>query len=167
VASPDVQRFPVNSAASNVVIGLALVPGIAALCAAFYYFEHKQILLGAAAGVGFLVILMPAGLLARRLGKEIEVSDDGIREIDRAGRVVAIRWDEPHQLTHKTTTVRRIGVPMMRVTQVTIVAAGRKIAFSAQRGGAVGAAAQLSGNTAMTAASDAVDRVIALSAKHL
>src|SRR4029079_17340601 len=108
----DAQRFKVNSIASNVVIGLALLPAIPALCAAFYFFERGDILFGIAAAVGFLAILMPAGYAARQLGKDIEVSDVGIREIDRRGRAVEIRWAEPHELRHQTTVVRRAGMPM-------------------------------------------------------
>jgi hypothetical protein len=161
---PGAIRFKVNSASSNVVIGVALLFALAPICFAFGMLDRGEYLYALTGLAAFVGILAPAGMLARTLGADIEVDDEGIRRIDSKGRVVSIRWSEPHELEHETVVVQRMGVPMSRVTKMKVTAAGRTIRFSATYGGATGAAARLAKNADLTSAGPGVERAIALSA---
>ena len=164
---PTPLRFPVNSKASNVVIGVALIPAIALLAGTFSWFEAGRTGLGVAAAAGFLVIMMGAGLAARRLSREIEVTEEAVREIGRDGKVTSIRWDEPHQLKVENHKVRSKGVTATGHARVVITAADRRIAFStATKAGMMAVAAALPGGKSINVPDAAIARMVELSERH-
>ena len=69
-----------------------------------------------------ILLLMPAGLWARKLSREIEIDERGIRET-RDGQLVDIRWDEPHELTHEVRVVKNKGLTVSGQARVTVRAA--------------------------------------------
>jgi hypothetical protein len=148
-----------------VVIGIAMVPAILLLCVAFTMFERGRVGLGAAAAAGFLGILMPVGLVARRLQREIEVDETGMRELRRGEQVTAIRWDEPHTLTHRTVTYRKTFVPVGGTIFVTLTAGDRTIKFSTTaKVGIVGLAGRMPRANDLRDGAEAVARAVELSA---
>jgi hypothetical protein len=163
---PTPLRFPVNSKASNVVIGVALIPAIALLAGTFSWFEAGRTGLGVAAAAGFLVIMMGAGLAARRLSREIEVTEEEVREIGRDGKVTAIRWDEPHALAIDTQKIKRSVVTATGHARVVITAADRRIAFSTPtKAGMMAVAAALPGGRSISIPDAAIARMVELSAR--
>jgi hypothetical protein len=161
---PGVLRFRVNSRASNVVIGVLMIPAIGLLAGAFTWFEGGRVGLGVAAAAGFLACAAGAGLAGRRLQREIEVTDDEVRELAR-GEVTAIRWDEPHALTVDERAVRRTGVTVTGHARVVVTAAGRRIAFSTPTAaGMLGVAAKLPGGKELATPGAAIARMIECSA---
>jgi hypothetical protein len=149
-------RFRVNGAASNVIIGIAMVPAIALLCLAFGLGLTP---LGLGCGGGFLAILMLAGLIARGRQRELEVDERGIRE---PARGIEIRWNEPHTLDHQTRTVTRLGVPMTSMHRIAIAAGDRQLRFSVlAKGGVTGLAARMPNASDLRAGDDAVTMILA------
>jgi hypothetical protein len=163
---PSPLRFPVNSKASNVVIGIALIPAIALLAGAFTWFESGRTGLGAGAAAGFIAIMMGAGLAARRLSREIEVTEEEVREIGRDGKVTAIRWDEPHELSVDNQKIRSKGLTATGHARVAITAEGRRIAFSVStKAGMMAVAAALPGGKSIGIPDAAIARMVELSAR--
>jgi hypothetical protein len=156
-------RFRVNSTKSNIVIGVAMVPAIALLCVAFAMGDRGEIGLAVAAGVGFLAVLMPAGLWARKLAREIEIDERGIREGN-----VEIRWDEPHELTYEARVARNKGIAVSGQAIVRVRAGEREIAYrTLTRTGMVGIAAKVGKGGELVEGADATEQAIAHSTAAL
>src|SRR6187551_3136394 len=96
-----------------------MVPALVCLAGAFSFFESGRSGLGAACAVGFLALIMGAGLAAQKLSRHIEVTDAAIRE-ERGGKLIEIRWDEPHDLVSETRVAKRAGVAMVGNTRLSV-----------------------------------------------
>jgi hypothetical protein len=158
----DPIRFRVNSGASTAVIAVALVPAIALLCLAFALVFKGDAVLGAVCAAGFLGVIIPAGLMARRLGCEIEVSDLAVRRLHSSGKVIEIQWAEPHRIEVKKVRLGRSGIAAQETTQLHVRAQDRTISFTAITGGAIGAGMRLAKNNEIAAAARGVARALEL-----
>ena len=156
-------RFKVNSRASNVVVGFGLVPAIGLLAAAFMLFERGDAGLGAGCAIGFLAVITASGLVARRLSREIEVTNDAIREHRRNGTVTEIRWREPHVFHHDRGVVRHKGIAVTGHTRVRVEGGGRTIAFAATTSAGMMAFAAKHGAREVASADAAIAQMIELS----
>jgi hypothetical protein len=157
-------RFKVNSRTSNIVIGIGLIPFIGLVALVFDWGEAGRASLAVAAGAAAFAVLMAIGLVARRFSREIEVTDDAVREYSHRGGMIEIRWAEPHRFDHEVVVVRRRGIPVSGLNRVTIEAEGRRIAFSANaQRGMLGVAAKLPGSHELRAADEAIARMRELS----
>lgn len=123
-------RFWVSSGAAAAVVLVALVPGLALLLLALRELASGRIALGAGSVAGFLAVMLGAQHVSLRIGRWIEVTDDEVRAITRAGEVTAIRWDEPHTLEVNRQTVSRAAIPLAGTARVVVTAGDRRIAFS-------------------------------------
>jgi hypothetical protein len=88
-----------------------------------------------------------------------------VREIGRDGRVTAIRWDEPHELSIDNQKIHRSVVTVTGHARVVITAEGRRIAFSTStKAGMMAVAAALPGGRSIAIPDAAIARMAELSA---
>jgi hypothetical protein len=136
-------RFKAASTASNLVIGLTLIPALIPLCFAFSVFDEHgtttwwQALLALGC---FIAPLAVAAKFAARLMREIEVTEEKIREIRRSGKITEIRWDEEHALKTHAVRVTKLGLPLSTTTTLTVTTPDRRqIRFAVVEGPRAGA----------------------------